>query len=266
MTLRLRQICLVAPALEPVVDAVHAIFGLRVCHRDPAVEKYGLVNALFVCGHQFLEIVAPVRDGTTAERYLQRSGGRGGYMAIFDTHDPERRRAHAQALGLRIAHVMDHPAFFGIQLHPADCRATMLEFDRSLGNDDLDGAYWPAGPHWRDEQRLDLVGGIGGIEVQSPDPDDLAAHWARIIDAPLARNARGEPTLQFELGGVRFVRAATGAVERMDALHIDVADAPQVLAAAQRFGCPADGSGADSGFLLSGVRIVPHTRAVQRGA
>jgi hypothetical protein len=261
MTLRLRQICLVAPELEPVVDAVAAIFGLPVCRRDPAVAKYGLVNALFVCGHQFLEVVAPTRAGTAAGRFLQRSGGRGGYMAIFDTHDPERRRAYAQALGIRIAHEMDYPGFFGTQLHPVDCRATMLEFDRSTGNDDLNGAYWPAGPHWRDGQRLDAVSGLPWIDVQSPDAEGLAAHWARIIDVPLTLNAPDEPMLRFELGAVRFVSAPAGSAERLDALHIDVLDAARTCAVARDFGCAADGVGADAGFMLAGVRFVAHTRA-----
>jgi len=255
MTLRLRQICLVAAELEPVVEAVRAIFGLAVCHRDPAVAKYGLENALFVCGYQFLEVVAPTRDGTTAGRFLQRSGGRGGYMAIFDTHDPERRRAHVQRLGIRIAHEMDTAGFRGIQLHPVDCRATMLEFDRSVGNEPLDGAYWPAGAHWRDAQRLDRVGGVPCIEVCSPDADGLAAHWARIIDVPLERDADQRPRLRFELGAVRFVTAPAGAPERLDALHIAVADAPRTLAAARAQGCAVE----DDGFVLAGVRMVPHT-------
>ena len=106
--LRLRQICLVAPDLEPAVDAVRAIFGLEVCFRDPAVGKYGLVNALFVFGHQFLEIVAPTREGTTAGRFIERSGGRGGYMAIFDCTDPERRRELVQTLGVRVANLLDY--------------------------------------------------------------------------------------------------------------------------------------------------------------
>lgn len=260
MTLRLRQICLVAAELTPVVDAVGRIFGLQVCHRDPAVGQYGLENALFVCGHQFLEVVAPIRDGSAAGRFLQRSAGRGGYMAIFDTDDPERRRAHLQALGIRIAHVMDHPQFFGIQLHPADCRATMLEFDRSAGNESLDGAYWPAGPHWRDQQRLDLVGGLPSIDVQSPDAAGLAAHWSRIIDSPLRSGDDGAPTLRFELGSVRFVVAPPGSAERLDALHIEVADAGRVRAAAADAGCPSEGVAPDNGFVLAGVRIVPHTR------
>jgi hypothetical protein len=264
VTLRLRQICLVAAELEPAVAAMNSILGLPVCHRDPAVGKYGLENALFVCGHQFLEVVAPTREGTTAGRFLQKSGGRGGYMAIFDTHDPERRRAHVQALGVRIAHVMDYPAFFGIQLHPADCRATMLEFDRSEGNERLDGAYWPAGPHWREGQRLDRVSGLPSIDVQSPGPEALAAHWSRIIDAPLARNGAGEPLLRFDVGSVRFVKAADGAAERLEALHIAVADPAAVWAAALAAGCATEGDGTDRGFVLAGVRFVPQRNGAAR--
>jgi hypothetical protein len=258
MTLRLRQICLVAPELEPVVEAIHSILGLQVCHRDPAVGKYGLVNALFVCGYQFLEVVAPIRDGTTAGRFLQRSGGRGGYMAIFDTHDPERRRAHVQALGVRIANVMDHSGFFGIQLHPVDCRATMLEFDRSVGNESLGGAYWPAGARWREQQRLDRVGGLPSIDVRSPNAAGLAAHWSRIIESPILHNAQGEATLRFDLGGVRFVPSAAGSTERLDTLHIEVADAGRTVAAARALGCVVEGTGDDHGFMLAGVRFVPH--------
>jgi hypothetical protein len=240
---------------------VRAIFGLAVCHRDEAVARYGLVNALFVCGHQFLEVVAPTCDGTAAGRFLQRFGGRGGYMAIFDTDDPERRRDHVRALGLRIAHEMDYPAFRGIQVHPADCRAAMLEFDRSLGNESLDGAYWPAGPHWRDARRLDLVSGVPSIDVQSPAPDDLAAHWARIIDVPVARNAQSEPLLRFDVGSVRFVRVAAGSPERLDAVHIEVDDAEAVRANARAAGCAFDDDADERGFVLAGVRLVPRTRA-----
>ena len=224
MTLRLRQICLVAPQLAPVAEAIESILGLPVCHRDPAVGKYGLENALFVCGHQFLEVVAPTRDGTTAGRYLQRSGGRGGYMAIFDTHDPERRRAHAEALGIRIAHVMDYPAFFGIQLHPADCRATMLEFDRSEGNEQLDGAYWPAGPHWHVDaaQAADAVEALPGVPVRASGPvgtvEPLVAFGA--IELQHRRAAIGRVQLDTEERGVvHHMRDA-------DAQRLDVRTAP----------------------------------------
>lgn len=254
-TLRLRQICLVAPRLDVAVRQIETVLGLGVCHRDPAVAAYGLENALFVCGHQFLEVVAPLREGTAAGRFLQRTapdGLTGAYMAIFDTHDPERRQAHVQALGLRVAHELRHPGFHGFQLHPRDGRATMLEFDRSDGNQQLDGAYAPAGPHWQAHRQPGRVAGLPWVDVASPEPAALAAHWARIIDVPMTDDGAGAPALRFDLGAVRFVPAADG-TERLCTLHLQVADPGAVLAAAAAAGCARHGPG----FELAGVCVVP---------
>ena len=60
--LRLRQVCLAARTLEPMVSDIAAIFGLKVCHRDPNVARYGLENALLPVGDSFIEIVAPTRE------------------------------------------------------------------------------------------------------------------------------------------------------------------------------------------------------------
>ena len=70
--LRLRQICLVARDLDLVVDDLCAVFGVKVCHRDPEVGQFGLRNALMPFGSNFLEVVSPLRDGTAAGRYLGR--------------------------------------------------------------------------------------------------------------------------------------------------------------------------------------------------
>ncbi len=70
MTLRLRQICLVASHLEPSVSTICTVLGTMVCYVDPQVEKYGLVNALMPIGNSFLEVVAPTRDGTAAGQLL----------------------------------------------------------------------------------------------------------------------------------------------------------------------------------------------------
>ena len=45
--MRLRQICLVAPRLEPVIADIAAIMGLAVCYRDGNVEKYGSSTRCF---------------------------------------------------------------------------------------------------------------------------------------------------------------------------------------------------------------------------
>jgi len=70
---RLRQICLVAPDLAPVVSDIAAIMGLEVCYRDPAVARYGLANALLPIDSILLEVVAPTGPGTAAGRFLPRS-------------------------------------------------------------------------------------------------------------------------------------------------------------------------------------------------
>ena len=248
--LNLRQIALAAPTLAPAEDAVREIFGLEVCFRDPAVGKYGLENALFVFGHAFLEIVAPTQENTAAGRFIERSGGQGGYMAIFGCTDPERRRALVESKGIRIASVLDHPGFFGIQLHPKDCRATMLEFDRTDGGQSLDGPYHPAGPDWQRLQRLDRVQGIPLIEVETPDPAGLAAHWAGLMDRPVSQDTSGAPRIDFDLGSARFV---PGAVERLATAQVAVTDPAAVLAAASRQGLSVD----DGGFHLAGMRFVP---------
>ena len=144
--MRLRQICLVAPHLEPLISDIAAIMGLKVCYRDGNVAKYGLENALLPVDTILLEVVAPFQPGTAAGRFIDKTGGRGGYMAIFCCDDPDERGAHAKTLGVRTANVIDHPPYHGVQLHPRDCRAAFIEFNHTAGSDDVLGPYPPAGP------------------------------------------------------------------------------------------------------------------------
>ena len=69
--LRLRQICLVAPHLAPVISDISEIMGLNVCYRDGNVAKYGLENALLPVDTILLEVVAPTQSGTAAGRFLE---------------------------------------------------------------------------------------------------------------------------------------------------------------------------------------------------
>ena len=153
--MRLRQICLVAPHLEPVISDIAEIMGLNVCYRDGNVAKYGLENALLPVDTVLLEVVAPLRSGTAAGRFLDKTGGRGGYMAIFGCDDPDRRAAHAKAIGVRVANIIDHPPYHGVQLHPRDCRAAFIEFNHTEGSDDILGPYPPAGLDWQRSIRND---------------------------------------------------------------------------------------------------------------
>lgn len=243
--LRLRQICLVSNDLARVVADIESIFGVSLCYRDPAVGKYGLENALFPFGHAFLEVVAPTRDGTAAGRFLDRSGGIGGYMAIFNCDDPERRKAHAQSLGIAIAHEMNYETFSGVQLHPRDCRAAMIEFDRTDGGEALDGPYHPAGHHWQQHIKTDVTRAIRSIDIESPDPQDIAAHWSRITELPLS----DKMTLTTPLIDIAFVKG--GPRETLRTIHLDVVDPDAVTRNAQARGFDMK----DRSIELAGVRF-----------
>src|SRR5713226_7072640 len=68
MSIRLRQICLVAEKLAPVLEDFKAVLGLEVCFKDPEVAVFGLENSLMPVGSNFIEVVAPVRENTAAGR------------------------------------------------------------------------------------------------------------------------------------------------------------------------------------------------------
>src|ERR1700676_3704293 len=123
MSIRLRQICLVAEKLAPVIEDFKAVLGLEVCFKDPEVKVFGLENSLMPVGANFIEVVAPVKESTAAGRYLKRRNGDGGYMVICqcDSHETQlARKQQAAALNIRL--VLDHDAkgFHAMQLHPAD--------------------------------------------------------------------------------------------------------------------------------------------------
>ena len=53
MGIQLRQVCLVAERLEPVVQELTQILGVNSCFIDPGVAQFGLENNLMVVGKNF---------------------------------------------------------------------------------------------------------------------------------------------------------------------------------------------------------------------
>ncbi|MBR2117882.1 MAG: hypothetical protein IJ935_04255 [Afipia sp.] len=238
---RLRQICLVAPQLEPVIGDIAAIMGLTVCYRDSNVARYGLENALLPVGTILLEVVAPFQDGTAAGRFIEKTGEHGGYMAIFSCADPRERQRNAEEIGVRTSHVIDRPPYLGVQLHPRDCRAAFIEFNHTAGSDNVRGAYPPAGPDWHSAIRDDVTMALTEVELTSLDPRGLADHWSRIIGVP----ATGTKIALVNCG-IRFVE---GPSEIMSALTFRVRDPAAVLHSAQARGHAVTGKS----FRLGGV-------------
>lgn len=247
---RLRQICLVAKDLPRVIADMQAIFGVRLAYRDPHVRRYGLENALFPFGLAFVEVVSPIEPDTAAGRFLERSGGIGGYMAIFNCSDPQRRGRHANGLGVRTAHTIDHKGFHAVQLHPRDCRAAMIEFDRSDGEEDLRGPYSPAGgTGWTDAIKTDVTKRLAEIVVESADPAGIGQHWSAIIEKPFVPEGEGG-RIAVDMTAIRFVKGSD-ARESLRTLVIEVADKAGIEKRAAQRGYPV----ADGGVEFCGVRF-----------
>jgi hypothetical protein len=245
--LRLRQICLVAPHLEPAISDISAIMGINVCYRDGNVAKYGLENALLPVDTILLEVVAPFQLGTAAGRFLDKTSGRGGYMAIFCCDDPDARGKHANGMGVRTANLITHAPYHGVQLHPRDCRAAFIEFNHTDGSDNARGPYPPAGPDWHKAIRNDVTQALIGVEMESPDPEGLAQHWGRIVGVPVS-HTDGDPVLALPNCTFRFVK---GANDAMSGLTFRVRDPARVGAAARERGHAVTANS----FVLSGVNF-----------
>ena len=89
---------------------------------------------------------------------------------------------------------------------------------------------------------------ITGIEMHSPDPAELAAHWGRIIGVEVSRGADGSPELKLPNSAFRFVKGV-GPVEAMNALEFRVADVAKVSAVAKARGYEVE----DDAFFIGGV-------------
>ncbi len=170
--MRLRQICLVAPQLAPVISDISAIMGLAVCYRDGNVAKYGLENALLPVDTILLEVVAPFQPGP-APRPAASSRRPAAAAATWRSSAatiPTRAARTPMRMGVRTANVITHAPYHGVQLHPRDCRAAFIEFNHTDGSDDILGPYPPAGPDWQKSIRKDVTLALTEVEMQSPDP------------------------------------------------------------------------------------------------
>lgn len=256
--LRLHQICLVARDLAPWEAAFRDIFQNQPCfHSDLFGGKFGIHNAVFEVGGAFMEIVGLNRgvDPATAPagRYLQRRGGDGGYMVILECNDVARREEHMKELGVRVVFHPDHDGFNEIQLHPADTGGSLISLNESAGRDGLVGPYLPAGAQWwLKTSPGSLIREIVAAELQSEDPEALAARWSRILERPVSRRGSSQvPEILLDLGVLRFVAATDGRGEGLGGIDVVVTDLEQVLAKAAALGLPT----ADKTVMLCGTRI-----------
>jgi len=217
---RLRQAVLVASELEPVAERLRTELGLGESFADPGVGEFGLTNAVFAIGDQFLEVISPREPGTAAGRFLERRGTDAGYMLIFQLDDLDGARARVNELGVRVVWQIDLPDIAGTHLHPADTRGALISLDHAQPPQSW---RW-GGPDW---ERRSTPGRIDGVTIAVSEPDVVAGTWREILGEHPAGIAftcdKREPglteiaisgagrALSAEIGGVCFCLDQDGA-------------------------------------------------------
>lgn len=190
---------MVAADLEAAEERIIDELGVELCFRDPGVAEFGLRNALFPIGEQFLEVVSPTQTGTTAGRQIERRGGDSGYMVIVEVDDLDPVRQRLEALGTRVVFEAAVPGIVGLHLHPADVGGAILSIDETET-----WGEWPwAGPNWRDHIHKDRADEILAVTIEAHDPPTMAQRWADVLGCSVHNDVVMLP----EGGEVRFVPA-----------------------------------------------------------
>jgi hypothetical protein len=250
VALVLRQICLVVRDLERSTRTLNELFGIKSAYTDPAVLKYGLTNAVFPIGTNFLELVSPTKEGTAGGRHLERRGGDAGYMVILHCEDVAAREAHVVSKGVRIVNRPTYEHYRGIHLHPADTGGALLEFNRDVGGDDPMGSYHPAGAEWQKFIRTSVVQSLIGAELQSPDPAKLAARWGELLQVAPTRDGVTW-ILALDSGYLRVVPDGDGRGEFLSGIDLRCANPAPVLDQAVAMGLPS----IDGHIVVFGLQI-----------
>jgi hypothetical protein len=200
--MRIRQIVFAAAELQAGAAKLGTLLGLDAPYRDLGVAEFGLDNAVFVFGDQFVEIVSPTRAGTTAGRLIERRGDC-GYMLILQTDDFERELARFERLRVRRVWAKDLDDIRATHLHPKDIGGAIVSIDQPTPP-----ASWRwGGPQWKLQDGRAAQQRVVGVTVGADDPVAMAARWGQVLGlgTPAAHGATQR--LVLDGGWVDFERA-----------------------------------------------------------
>ena len=264
MTLRLRQVAMVGDSYEGTEQSLRDLFGLDVAYRDPGhrpareagVSIFGLKNFVMPIGNQFLELVTPLSPGSDSAggRYIDRRGGPGGYMLLFQVgrSDYEARVCLIQELGVRLVAGGDisEAGSDAVHIHPKDLSGCLVELRWCENEDRDDGDWWPVERDWQEHSNTDLVERINGAEVQTSDPVALAQRWSKVLQEDYYVD-HGVPKISTLDGPVRFIEPFDGRPEGLGGIDLKVRDRVALLTHAEALGLPH----AEDMIEISGLRF-----------
>tara|TARA_B100001559_G_scaffold305425_1_gene295711 strand:- start:1433 stop:2167 length:735 start_codon:yes stop_codon:yes gene_type:complete len=175
----IRQIVMVSKLRDPIIKDLCELFEFEVAFNDPGVGHFGLENAVIPLGRDFLEVVSPVQENTTAGRFIEKRNGDGGYMIIIQVDEFETSKTLVSKKGIDIVWETDLPEAKAIHLHPKQTGGAILSLDWMNPRESW---KW-AGPDWEDHI-LGPISGVDGVEIQSDNPQEMFDTWSEVLGNP----------------------------------------------------------------------------------
>ncbi len=200
----LRQLVMVSGLRDPIVDSLCNLFDIKVSFNDPGVAHFGLENAVLPVGTDFLEVVSPVEENTTAGRYLDRRNGDGGYMVIIQVDDFLAAKQSVKENDITVVWESDHPEAKAIHLHPKQMGGAILSLDWM---DPKESWKW-AGPNWDKFVNTSLVNRFVGVEIQAENPEDMKNTWQSVLNLKSERVTGNQ--LNLDNTWIRFLEDEDG--------------------------------------------------------
>ena len=228
----IRQIVMVSGLRDPIVNDLCELFNFEVAFNDPGVAHFGLENAVIPIGTDFLEVVSPVEENTTAGRYLNKRGGDGGYMIIIQVDKFEDSQKLVNEYNIKTVWETDLPKAKAMHLHPKQMGGAILSLDWM---EPKESWKW-AGPNW-EKNISGPIKGIDGVEIQSDDPELMLNTWLRVL-GDVERDH--ENKILLDNTWIKFSQAIEGRGPGISAFSLKAENSNEIIERAQNLGFMVD--------------------------
>ena len=241
----LRQLVMVSSLRDPIVDSLCNLFDIKVSFNDPGVAHFGLENAVLPVGTDFLEVVSPVEENTTAGRYLDRRNGDGGYMVIIQVDDFLAAKQSVKENDITVVWESDHPEARAIHLHPKQMGGAILSLDWMSPKESW---KW-AGPNWDKFVNTSLVNRFVGVEIQAENPEDMKNTWQSVLNLNSERVTGNQ--INLDNTWIRFLEDEDGRGAGVSAFCLDANDNDKLFEKASDLGLVYEDN-----IMIGGVKFL----------
>ena len=247
--MRLRQLVFVSKERDRLAKEICDVFDLKEAYNDPGIISFGLENVLIPLNDTFFEIVMPVQENTTAERFFEKIGGEGGYMIIVDVKNFEQENERIKNSEIKIVWNGNRQEegihARTIHLHPKQVGGAILSLDKMIPEDEW---LW-AGTNWKEHINKSLVDCISGVILQSSDPNKLCSQWELALGKK--RDSSSALNISLDQSNISFIKDLSSEEDKIYAFVIKTLDREAVIENAKLKGFLINGE-----IYIGGIKII----------